>query len=451
MTQPQLAEQLPYHRLARLSPRYRWWRPLLGTLVVAVAYLITVIVLMVFAAALAAHLGYSEDADGWPEFGPVAGTAVDLLTIAAGIPVLLLVVRWTGARPAGTVSSVTGRLRWRWLALCLLTAAPILALAMGGMFLLPADAGEPDSQWAGWAAFGRALAMLVVLVPLQAAAEEYVFRGWLAQAAGAFLRSPWAAFLPQAVLFAAAHGWGTPWGFADLVVFGVAGGWLTWRTGGLEASIALHAVNNLLAFGISAAVVDGLSSDETAADANWQVVALDVLGIALYTAAVAWWLRRRRLERTAPAPLPPVQPPAFATAYAYGNGVPVPQPWPGRPAAGAPAQPWTGPGGWGPAVAPPWAGSGGQSPAVVPPWPGQPAPATAAPAPATAAPVPGPVSPPAVPAPGAASPLAVPAPGAAVPPGVPAPGTVSPPAAPAPGADLPPAARGAEEDGADRR
>ncbi|QTD96139.1 CPBP family intramembrane glutamic endopeptidase [Streptomyces cyanogenus] len=335
MTQPQLPEQLPYHRLARLSPRYRWWRPLLGTLVVTVTYLVTLVLLMLSCAVAGSALGYREDADGWPEFGPVSGTAVDLLSIAVAIPVLALAVRWIGRRRAGTVSSVTGRLRWRWLLRCVLTAVPILALTMGGMFLLPAD-GEAESPWVGWAAFGKALAMLVLLVPVQAAAEEYVFRGWLTQTAGAYLRSPWAALLPQAVLFAAAHGWGTPWGFADLVVFGTAAGWLTWRTGGLEASIALHAVNNLLAFGASAAVVGGLSSDETAADAPWQTVALDVVGIALYTAAVAWWLRRRRLERTAPAPKPWTPPPPFAMAYPYVNGAPVPPQWAGHP--GQPGQ-----------------------------------------------------------------------------------------------------------------
>ncbi|MFJ4952506.1 lysostaphin resistance A-like protein [Streptomyces sp. NPDC088760] len=341
MTQPQTTEQLPYHRLARLSPRYRWWRPLLGTLVAAVTYLVAVVLLMLSSAALGLSLGYREDADGWPEFGPVSGTAVDLLSIAVAIPVLVLTVRWIGRRRAGTVSSVTGRLRWRWLLRCVLTAVPILALAMGGMFLLPAD-GEAESPWVGWAAFGKALAMLLVLVPVQAAAEEYVFRGWLTQTAGAYLRSPWAALLPQAVLFAAAHGWGTPWGFADLVVFGTAAGWLTWRTGGLEASIALHAVNNLLAFGASAAVVGGLGSDESAADAPWQMVALDVVGIALYTAAVAWWLRRRRLERTAPAPKPLAPPPAFAMAYPYVNGAPVPPQWaggPGQPAPGTAVPP----------------------------------------------------------------------------------------------------------------
>ncbi|MFE6824974.1 CPBP family intramembrane glutamic endopeptidase [Streptomyces sp. NPDC057690] len=304
-------ELLPYHRMARVSARHRWWRPVLGTGFVAVACVLVAGLLYGFGSVLGAAKGYPEAADGTVEFGPVSGTALDLLAIASAIPVVLLAVRWAGRRPAGTVSSVTGGLRWPWLGRCVLVALPVLAVTTGAMLLLPTDDAAP-SRWAGWEVFGPALAMLVVLVPLQAAAEEYVFRGWLTQAVGAFLRSPWWALVPQAVLFAAAHGWGTPWGFADLVLYGVVAGRLTVRTGGLEAAIGLHAVNNLLAFGVSAAVVDGLKSDDTAADAPWQVVALDLVGIALYAAAVLWLARRHPPTRTVPAPVP----------------APVPPPWP---------------------------------------------------------------------------------------------------------------------------
>ncbi|GCB47424.1 CPBP family intramembrane glutamic endopeptidase [Streptomyces sp. NL15-2K] len=309
-----LPELLPYHRLARVSARHRWWRPVLGTLFVAVASVLVGVLFYGVCFALGTAMGYPEAADGTVEFGPVPGTALDLLAIASAVPVVLLAARWIGRRPAGTVSSVTGGLRWRWLGLCVLAALPVLAVTTGAMLLLPTDDGPP-SRWAGWEVFGPALAMLVVLVPLQAAAEEYVFRGWLTQAVGAFLRSPWWALVPQAVLFATAHGWGTPWGFADLAVLAVVAGWLTVRTGGLEAAIGLHAVNNLLAFGVSAAVVDGLKSDDTAADAPWQLVVLDLAGIALYTAAVLWPARRRTPTRTVPAPAPVPPPLPFPGAY----------------------------------------------------------------------------------------------------------------------------------------
>ncbi|MER6279673.1 CPBP family intramembrane glutamic endopeptidase [Streptomyces sp900105245] len=326
MTTRPLSEPLPYHRLSRLATPHRWWHSPVGTLFVAVVYMTATGLLYTALDAWGTRRGHPVSADGWVEFGPLPDTAVELLLLALATPVVLLAVRWIGRRPAGTVSSVTGRLRWRLLFLCLLTALPVLAVVMGAMALLPADGGV-GFRWAGWTAFGPALALLVVLVPLQAAAEEYVFRGWLTQAVGAFTRSPWPALLPQALLFAAAHGWGTPWGFADLVVFGVAAGWLTWRTGGLEAAIGLHAANNLLAFGLAAATVDGLRSDETAADSTWPVLALDVVGVALYTTAVLWLVRRRALVRTAaPAPLPPVRPAAFGGPYGPVAGRPATPP-----------------------------------------------------------------------------------------------------------------------------
>ncbi|MGX1273956.1 CPBP family glutamic-type intramembrane protease [Streptomyces phaeoluteigriseus] len=332
------AEPLGYHRLARISARHRWWRPVLGTLFVAAAYTVTVVLLYVLVSAVGLARGYREGPDGTVEFGPVTTTAVDLTMLAVAIPLVLLAVRLIGRRPAGTVSSVTGGLRWRWLGLCLLAALPILAVTTGAMLLLPAEDGPPQ-QWAGWEVFGPALAMLILLVPFQAAAEEYVFRGWLTQAVGAFLRSPWPAIVPQAVLFAAAHGWGTPWGFADLVVFGAVAGWLTVRTGGLEAAIGLHAVNNLLAFAAAASVVDGLKSDDTAADAPWQLVVLDLTGVALYTAAVLWLARRHRPARTAPAPrplAPPPLPPVPAPFPFVSAPVPyVPAPLPPTPAGHA--------------------------------------------------------------------------------------------------------------------
>lgn len=320
MTNPRLSEPLAYHRLALVSGRHRWWRPVLGTLLVIVVYVLLVGLLYGLLSALGDLRGYPEDPDGWVDFGPLAGTAVDLLLLAAAIPVVLLAVRWTGRRPAGTVSSVTGALRWRRLGRCALAALPVLVLTTGVMYLLPVDDGPPQ-RWAGWETFGPALAVLVVLVPFQAAAEEYAFRGWLVQAVGAFLRSPWWAVVPQALLFAVSHGWGTLGGFVDLTVFGVVAGWLTVRTGGLEAAIGLHAVNNLIAFGVSAAVVDGLRSDETAADMPWPVMLVDLAGIALYAAAVLWLDRRRPPARTAPAPPPP--PPPFAPPTGHGHG-PVP-------------------------------------------------------------------------------------------------------------------------------
>ncbi|MFE4423256.1 type II CAAX prenyl endopeptidase Rce1 family protein [Streptomyces sp. NPDC056817] len=336
---------LPYHRMARYSPHHRWWRPLLGTVVLVFGSVLATVFLYILTDVIGTAAGYPELPDGGTDFGPVLGTGLDLAFIAVDLPLVLLAVLWLGRRPAGTVASVTGRPRWRWLAWCLLAAVPPMVLLPVVAIFLPDDQGDGGGSdvWVGWQTFLLSLAMLVVLVPLQSAAEEYVFRGWLLQAAGAFLRSPWLAVLPQAVLFAAAHGWGTPWGFADLLVFGAVAGLLTIRTGGLEASIALHALNNLLAFGLSAMYVDGLASDETAADAPWQLALVDMASVLLFAAIVLRLARRRHpqhLSAPVPEPIPPHLLPYVPPQGAY---------WPYAQAPGAYGPyPQQAPGGYGP-------------------------------------------------------------------------------------------------------
>ncbi|QCD60735.1 CPBP family intramembrane metalloprotease domain-containing protein [Streptomyces hawaiiensis] len=288
----------------RTTGRHRWWRAWVGTLLLAVAYFVILLVLLGVTYGLGTAIGAPELPDAGVDLGPLGNTAMDLVSIAIALPLVLLATLWPARRPAGTVSSVTGRLRIGWLGWCLLAGLPPLLLLTATAFLLPGEPGESDT-WVGLRSFLAALAVLAVLVPLQAAAEEYVFRGWLTQAVGAFVRSPWLAVVPQAVLFAAAHGWGTRWGFLGLLVNGLVAGLLTIRTGGLEAAIALHVLNNLLAFGASAAVVGGLSSDETAADAPWSLALAAMVTDLLYAAIVLWLARRRKPQRLSAPAMPP--------------------------------------------------------------------------------------------------------------------------------------------------
>jgi uncharacterized protein len=287
---------IPYHRLAR-TPAHRWWRTLLGTLFIAVGGAALAIAVMLTLTAAAALAGRPENADGLPGFGDRGDLALTFLMVAALLPVTLLAARWIQRRPAGTLSSVTGRLRRRWLLTCLpvafaaVTVFLVAGLGLGAVTGLDAGLG---GAFAGWGPFAASLLVLLLVVPVQAAAEEYVTRGWLLQAVGTWFRSPWVPIALQAVVFAALHGWGTTWGFADLLAFGVVAGWLTVRTGGLEAAIALHVVNNLISGGLGAFFGD-LGTDETAADLPWQLAVADLPVLLAYAAVILHLARRRGL------------------------------------------------------------------------------------------------------------------------------------------------------------
>ncbi|BEL03003.1 hypothetical protein Q0Z83_011940 [Actinoplanes sichuanensis] len=240
--------------------------------------------------------------DGMATLGALPDLAVGFLSIAVALPVCLLAAFWIQRRPPGTLSSVAGRIRWRWLAVCLGVATVTIILFLAGITGLSVLTGEDaglDDPPAGWVPFLVSAGVLLAVVPVQAAAEEYLCRGWLLQGLGAWLRSPWLPILVQAAVFAALHGWGTPWGFADLMLFGVVAGWVTVRTGGLEAAVALHVMNNLLST-LVAAAFGQLTMDETAADMPWQGFAVDIPILLGFAAVIVWLARRRGLANLTP-------------------------------------------------------------------------------------------------------------------------------------------------------
>ena len=302
---------MTYHRLAADRA---WWRHLLGALFVVVGWLV--------GGAVVYGIG-----DLAAPLSPRSALALDFAAVAILLPVTWLAARVSQGRRPGTLSSVTGRLRWGLLARCLRPAATVaVALSVTALLL-----DTPATPTAATSEVLRTVAALVLLVPVQAAAEEYAFRGYLLQAFGSLrgdrlpptLRAigtgPWPAILAQAVLFAAVHGWGTPWGFTDLVFFGVVCGWLTTRTGGLEAAIALHALNNLAAMVLLAFSGD-LRIDETATDLPWQMVAVDVPMMLLYAFVVARLVRRRRQQSVRSTPHPAGE---SETGWDFTNDAPL--------------------------------------------------------------------------------------------------------------------------------
>jgi membrane protease YdiL (CAAX protease family) len=88
---------------------------------------------------------------------------------------------------------------------------------------------------------GLAMLMVAVVVPIY---EELMFRGFVLGGLSRHLSFGWSNAW-QALLFAALHFDASH--FVFYLVLGLVAGWLVRRTGGLAASMALHAVNNAIA------------------------------------------------------------------------------------------------------------------------------------------------------------------------------------------------------------
>lgn len=283
-----------YDHLARNAVN-EWWRPLVGTLIVGAGFFLVGIVVIFIGVIVAQIAGISVPMREEEIFGdPVFGLVVVLLSIAAVLPVVFGTAVLIQRRRPGTLSSVAGRVRWNWLAQCAGIAAVALVLGQAAQYVTFAvsGAGTKDFlEWAGWGQFLPGLIVIVLLVPFQAATEEYVFRGWFIQAFGAYVRNPVPGILLGAAAFTALHGYEGA-GIADVFLFGVVMGWLTVRTGGLEAAIAMHVMNNVMAFGIIAAAGD-LKDAMVQGDVPWQSLAATVVQLVVFVAGVLILAKKR--------------------------------------------------------------------------------------------------------------------------------------------------------------
>jgi len=288
-----------YLRTLRIRS-YRWWKPLLGLGVFSVSYVALVLVLFVVPSSLAVGLG-ATDADLEDQGSPLV-FLLGNVSLAALIPCAMLTI-WAvhGIRP-GFLSSIRGRIRWSWLLACSGAAFVVVLAGLAVSFLIPVDpdAEMLDPTLAPLSTFIALAAVIVLTTPLQAAGEEYAFRGYIAQAISAWVRFPVVPIVITALLFAFAHGSQNLPLFLDRFVFGLVAGYLVVRTGGLEASIALHAIYNVAVLLVGAAYAD-FGDQLMSTDAPWSLVVFGVVQLAVF-AIVVELLLRTGVGRRAVAP-----------------------------------------------------------------------------------------------------------------------------------------------------
>jgi membrane protease YdiL (CAAX protease family) len=265
---------VPYHRLFRVDGRWRWWRPLVALAFFAGWYLASQILITV---AYFVPIGASKGPQGLMDLeqslqsGALDPTdpivlSLSLVSLVVLLPGIMLAVKIARIGPANTLSSVRFRVRWRWAAWCLLPTLVISVVMFffqtGGMFTFAGGLGwdhdEIGQSTVSVQALTLTIAMVVLLVPFQGAAEEYVFRGFLMQTLGAWI--PWrkvgavVAVLVSTVVFALLHipnGYNV-WGILDVGSFGLVAAVIVLRTGGLEATVLQHAFNNIMIFVLQA-------------------------------------------------------------------------------------------------------------------------------------------------------------------------------------------------------
>lgn len=334
------ARPQPYSLMLRTWD-YRWWKPVIGlaVLVVGVLLLAPMVLVPVLMAGLALQgddpLGDLASGMTLDRVTPAAMLYLDL-SLASAVLVTWLVVRFVHRLRLRWLISVGPGVRWRFLWGCVGLAVVAVAAQMLVGMLLPTASTDPAPHGLK-AVTGTTVAYFVVFwltTPLQAMGEEYAFRGYLQQAVGSLVAglggeagrvrrlAPYVAILLSAGAFCAAHGVQNFPLAADRFAFGLLAGYLVHRTGGLEAGIALHIVNNLVAFSLST-LTGGVADSVTTTTVSWWNLPLTVVQNGLFLVLALWWARRCGVRRLTAPPEPEEPEEALSPGGSGRDPVPV--------------------------------------------------------------------------------------------------------------------------------
>lgn len=300
-------DPLEYHRLYRGINKYSWWKPLVMVLLTMVYYFVMstalvialILILVIAAPDFVNSLPVNGDIEeitamleSSSEF-QVGALLFLLLSVAIMWPAAILACLSVGIRPVGRLYSVNLKLRWRLLGkMTLLTLAvlvPLHGIVQGIVVALDPAATEQRLQDFNLGGFLLSMLIVLLIVPLQAGAEEVIFRGALLQMIGSWVKHPAVAIAITTVLFAAVHVQYDIWGITAVGLMGAAAGYLTWRTGGLETAIALHTVNNWFAFGVT---LSGVQESAETSSGGPLLVFVELVVLSVFVAAAMFVFKR---------------------------------------------------------------------------------------------------------------------------------------------------------------
>ncbi|WP_431875553.1 CPBP family intramembrane glutamic endopeptidase [Micromonospora marina] len=247
------------------------------------------------------RMGNTPPILGGTDYTPLyhAGT---MLSLGLLIPWSMLIQRWLYGVPGASLHSVTSRFRFDLLGKSLLIYGPawLVVNALGA--LTPVE----ESPWSQTDLVAIFIAT-ILLTPLQSAGEEYGVRGLIFRVIGSWTRSPRAglitAVLLSSALFTAVHGATDPYIIVWYFVLWTGLAIITWRTGGLEIPVMLHAVLNTFSIILAVALrVDlGSALGDRSAGVGTPYQLVPALAVVVITATIWWRTRKTGPALTAPA------------------------------------------------------------------------------------------------------------------------------------------------------
>lgn len=283
---PPAPAAVPFHRLALAVPHRRyWWRPLVAVVTAAAVYLMLLVQLLVMGLVIWLIMPGAVPSEELSDPRNPMDQLLLLGMLALMLPAVLIGTL-AGYGRVGIAHSVLGRFRWGMAGRAAVVIVPLylgvnigVNLLIGGhRIAVPELTAEVLLAWA----------IALVLVPLQAAGEEYVFRVLPMQALGTWVRMPLLGIVLPIPLFVLGHGYELL-GQVHIALFALCMGLLAWKTGGIEIPVLLHVANNWTLFALGPLVPGLLEQGEVTVSG----FVLAVAPMLACTAGTWWWVSRR--------------------------------------------------------------------------------------------------------------------------------------------------------------
>ncbi|MFC6547581.1 CPBP family intramembrane glutamic endopeptidase [Cohnella cellulosilytica] len=290
--------EVPYHRVL-VSDKPHIGRDILALVLLVGGLFFFSLLSPIIGGVIDTHIfGRANPMSGGTDFTPVY-VASNFIGVATLIPWSMLIQRWLYGVKGATLHSVRSVFRLSVFGRAMLIILPIWTIYMV-FFNWYSSYNTMEFRVSDLLAI---FAVSVLLAPLQSAGEEYGFRGLVFRIASNWARGPKTSLIVgivvSSVLFALTHMSTDPWYNLYYLVLGVAFALITWRTGGLEHAIVIHAVNNTLAYIFVILLrVDYLTAIDRSAGMGSKIMLMPCAALVLVTLIIWLGTRRAGPERT---------------------------------------------------------------------------------------------------------------------------------------------------------
>jgi uncharacterized protein len=288
---PSVPATVEYHRVLA-GDRRRIGRGILAIVLLLAGLVVFPTAIGRATALIDVQMGRTPPILGGTDYTPLSHAAA-MISLALLIPWSMLIQRWLYGVPGASLHSVTSRFRFDLFGKSLLVLGPAWLVANALPALTPAE----RFPWSNADLIALFLAT-ALFTPLQSAGEEYGVRGLIFRVVGSWSRNPRTGLvtgvLVSSALFTAVHGATDPYIIVWYFVLWTALAVITWRTGGLEIAVLLHAVLNTFTFLLALVLqVDlGTATQDRSAGTGSPYLLIPTATVMAIT-AVVWWCTRK--------------------------------------------------------------------------------------------------------------------------------------------------------------